>query len=157
MNIIKGTLTATNSFIAVIVARFNHFINDKLLEGAIDSLERIGQILKNNITVIWVPGVYELPLIIKILAKSKKYDAIIALGTIIRGNTKHFKYLSNDCISSISSIGINNEIPIALGILTTENIEQAIERSGSKLGNKGVEAALTALEMINVINKIKNK
>ncbi|MGP1930283.1 MAG: 6,7-dimethyl-8-ribityllumazine synthase [Arsenophonus sp. ET-YP4-MAG3] len=155
MKIIKGTIGAPKAHIAIVVARFNHFINKSLLEGAIDTLERIGQVIKENITVVWIPGAYELPLTIKILSETKKYDAIIALASIIRGETQHFKYVIGECITGLSSITIKNNIPVAFGILTIENIEQAIERAGTKSGNKGADAALTALEMINIINLIK--
>ncbi|BFI91221.1 6,7-dimethyl-8-ribityllumazine synthase [Enterobacterales bacterium endosymbiont of Anomoneura mori] len=156
MKKIKVSFDSPNSKIAIIVSRFNEFINKSLLNGSIDILKRIGKILDNNITIIWVPGAFEIPLITQILANSKKYNAIIALGTIIKGETPHFKYISNSTISSISNVILKTEIPIIFGILTTDNIEQAINRSGIKLGNKGSEAALNALEMINIINNIKN-
>ncbi|MGP1939536.1 MAG: 6,7-dimethyl-8-ribityllumazine synthase [Arsenophonus sp. ET-DL9-MAG3] len=155
MKIIKGTIAAPKARIAIAVARFNHFINNTLLEGAIDTLERIGRVIKENITVVWIPGAYELPLTIKILAETKKYDAIIALASVIRGETQHFKYVIGECITGLSNITIKNNIPVSFGVLTVENIEQAIERAGTKSGNKGADAALTALEMVNIINLIK--
>ncbi|MFP3019505.1 MAG: 6,7-dimethyl-8-ribityllumazine synthase [Arsenophonus sp.] len=155
MNIIKGSVAAPRSRIAIVAARFNNFISNRLLEGAIDTLERIGQVVTENITVVWVPGAYELPLIIKTLVEMKKYDAIVALATIIRGETPHFEYLSSECSAGLSNVSMRSNIPVAFGILTTNNIEQAIERAGTKAGNKGVDAALAALEMINIIHLIK--
>ncbi|MBC8944874.1 MULTISPECIES: 6,7-dimethyl-8-ribityllumazine synthase [Xenorhabdus] len=155
MNIIKGVVAAPEARIAIAIARFNNFINDSLLEGAVDALERIGQVSSDNITVVWVPGAYELPLTVKALAESEKYDAVIALGTVIRGGTAHFEYVAGECSSGLSSVAMSSDIPVTFGVLTTENIEQAIERAGTKAGNKGAEAALTALEMINVIKAIK--
>ncbi|MBI6548809.1 6,7-dimethyl-8-ribityllumazine synthase [Xenorhabdus lircayensis] len=155
MNVIKGVVAAPEARIAIAIARFNNFINDSLLEGAVDALERIGQVSPDNITVVWVPGAYELPLAAKALAESKKYDAVIALGTVIRGGTAHFEYVAGECSSGLSSVAMSSDIPVTFGVLTTENIEQAIERAGTKAGNKGAEAALTALEMINVIKAIK--
>ncbi|UDG80605.1 6,7-dimethyl-8-ribityllumazine synthase [Candidatus Hartigia pinicola] len=155
MDIIKGMVIASKARVAIVVSRFNNFINDSLLNGAIDTLERIGQVSNDNITVVWVPGAYELPLTVKILAATKKYNAIIALGTVIRGCTSHFKFIASECSAGLSHIGINSEVPITFGVLITENIEQAFERAGTKAGNKGSEAALTALEMINIIKAIK--
>ncbi|AMA64822.1 6,7-dimethyl-8-ribityllumazine synthase [Candidatus Arsenophonus lipoptenae] len=155
MKVIKCKLVASKARVAIIVARFNNFINNSLLEGAIDTLERIGQVTSENITVVWIPGAYELPLSTKILVETKKYDAIIALASIIRGATQHFKYIATQCSTSITDISIKHNIPVAFGVLMIDNIEQAIERAGTKLGNKGVDAALAALEMINVIQEIK--
>ena len=118
-------------------------------------MKRIGQVSDDNITVVWVPGAYELPLATRALAESGKYDAVVALGTVIRGGTAHFEFVAGECSSGLSSVAMNSEIPVAFGVLTTESIEQAIERAGTKAGNKGAEAALTALEMINVIKAIK--
>ncbi|WMC18876.1 MAG: 6,7-dimethyl-8-ribityllumazine synthase [Enterobacteriaceae bacterium PSpicST2] len=157
MKIINGSFSSININIAIIVSRFNEFINKSLLNGSIEILKRIGKISDNNITIVWVPGVYEIPLIVQLLANSKKYNAIITLGTIIKGDTKHFNYISNAIISSISNVMLKTEIPVILGILTTDNIEQAINRSGCKSGNKGIEAAFNALEMISIINIINKK
>ncbi|MGP1947319.1 MAG: 6,7-dimethyl-8-ribityllumazine synthase [Arsenophonus sp. NC-PG7-MAG3] len=156
MKIIKGTVAAPKASIAIVVARFNHFINSNLLEGAIDTLERIGQVSKENIMVVWVPGAYELPLTIKTLVETKKYDAIIALATVIRGATPHFEYIAGECSAGLSNIAMTSSTPIAFGVLTTEDIKQAIERAGTKAGNKGADAALGALEMVNVIQAIKD-
>ncbi|MGP1956911.1 MAG: 6,7-dimethyl-8-ribityllumazine synthase [Arsenophonus sp. NC-PE1-MAG3] len=155
MKIIKGTVAAPKASIVIVVARFNHFINSNLLEGAIDTLERIGQVAKENITIVWVPGAYELPLTIKTLVETKKYDAVIALATIIRGATPHFEYVAGECSAGLSNIAMTNSIPVAFGVLTTKDIKQAIERAGTKAGNKGADAALGALEMVNVIQAIK--
>ncbi|CAL4324358.1 6,7-dimethyl-8-ribityllumazine synthase [Buchnera aphidicola] len=155
MILIETGVSSKDSLISIIISRFNEFINQNLLNGTIDTLKRIGKVKEENILVIKVPGAYELPLIAKNIANLKKYNAIIALGTIIKGNTSHFKYISREVSSGLAKVSLKNNIPIAFGILTTENIEQAIERSGSKMGNKGVEAALCALEMINIIKKIK--
>ncbi|MBF0691096.1 6,7-dimethyl-8-ribityllumazine synthase [Providencia alcalifaciens] len=157
MNVIKGVVAAPKARIAIAIARFNNFINDSLLDGAVDALERIGQVAQDNITVVWVPGAYELPLTVKALVETKKYDAVIALGTVIRGGTAHFEFVAGECSSGLSQVAMNSEVPVTFGVLTTENIEQAIERAGTKAGNKGAEAALTALEMINVIKAVKGK
>ncbi|CAL4324124.1 6,7-dimethyl-8-ribityllumazine synthase [Buchnera aphidicola] len=155
MNILKSSIVSKNASIAIIIARFNDFINNHLLNGAIDTLIRIGQVKKENIFISYVPGTYEIPIIAKILCKKKKYDSIIALGTIIKGNTPHYKSIANPIFSNLSYLSIKNEIPILIGILITKTIEQAIERAGTKLGNKGSEAAISALEMVNLIKKIK--
>lgn len=156
MNIIEGVVAAPNARVAIAIARFNHFINDSLLEGALDALKRIGQVKEENVTVVWVPGAYELPLAVRALANSQKYDAVVALGTVIRGGTAHFEFVAGECSSGLSHVAMNSDIPVAFGVLTTESIEQAIERAGTKAGNKGAEAALTALEMINVLHSIKS-
>lgn len=156
MNVIEGIVAAPQARIAITIARFNDFINDSLLDGAIDALKRIGQVSDSNITVVWVPGAYELPLAAQTLADTGKYDAIIALGTVIRGGTAHFEYVAGGASTGLSGVAINSKIPVSFGVLTTENIEQAIERAGTKAGNKGAEAAMTALEMINVIKAIRS-
>ncbi|CAJ0993157.1 6,7-dimethyl-8-ribityllumazine synthase [Pantoea sp. Nvir] len=155
MKIIQASVAAPEANVGIVIARFNNFINNSLLDGAIDALKRIGQVKDENITIIWVPGAYELPLAARILTNSGKYDAIVVLGTVIRGGTDHFKYVAGEASSSIANLAITSEVPVTFGILTTENIEQAIERAGTKKGNKGTEAALTALEMINVLKAIK--
>lgn len=155
MQVIEGQVAAPHAKVAIIVARFNHFINDSLVEGAIDALKRIGQVEDENITVIKVPGAFEIPLTVKAVAESKKYDAMVALGTVIRGSTAHFDYVAGESSSGILSTSLAHSIPVGFGILTTENIEQAVERAGTKAGNKGAEAALTALEMYNTLNSIK--
>ncbi|KAA9000091.1 6,7-dimethyl-8-ribityllumazine synthase [Affinibrenneria salicis] len=155
MNVIEGVVATPGARVAIAIARFNHFINDSLLEGAVDALKRIGQVGDDDITVVWVPGAYELPLAVRALADSGRYDAVVALGTVIRGGTAHFEYVAGECSSGLSQVAVSSTIPVAFGVLTTESIEQAIERAGTKAGNKGAEAALTALEMINVLKAIK--
>ncbi|WP_395480038.1 6,7-dimethyl-8-ribityllumazine synthase [Candidatus Curculioniphilus buchneri] len=154
MNLIKSLVAAPDARCAIVIARFNNFINDNLLNGALDILDRFGQVKNENITVVWVPGAYELPLTTSVLANSRQYDAIIALGTIIRGSTTHFERIACECISGLTTVALKHSMPVACGVLTTNSIEQAIERAGTKLGNKGAEAALTALEMINVLKFI---
>ncbi|QCI18980.1 6,7-dimethyl-8-ribityllumazine synthase [Buchnera aphidicola] len=156
MNIIQSGITNETASIAIIISRFNQFINNHLLSGALDTLTRIGQIKEENILKIYVPGAHEIPIVANYIAKFKKYNAIIAIGTIIKGNTDHFKYIANDTYKNLSKISIKYLIPITMAILTTNNLEESIERSGLKMGNKGSEAALAALEMINVIEKLKN-
>ena len=139
MNVIEGVVATPNARVAIAIARFNNFINDSLLEGAIDALKRIGQVTDDNITVVWVPGAYELPLVANVLAKTNRYDAVIALGTVIRGGTAHFEYVAGEASSGLASVAMNSDIPVAFGVLTTESIEQAIERAGTKAGNKGAD------------------
>lgn len=155
MKVLEGQLSAPNAKIAVVVARFNHFINDSLVDGAVDALKRVGQVKEENITLVKVPGAYELPLAVRRLADTKKFDAIVALGTVIRGGTAHFEYVAGEASSGLGQVALNSDIPVAFGVLTTENIEQAIERAGTKAGNKGAEAALVALEMVNLLDQIK--
>lgn len=155
MNIIEGYLQADMAKIAIVVSRFNRVINNNLLEGSIDVLKRMGNVQNKNITIIWVPGTYELPLAVQAVSISNTYDAAIALGTIIKGVTRHFEFIARSCSFGLSKISIYNKFPIGLGILTTDNTEQAIERSGIK-NNKGSEAAVSVLEMINIL-KILNK
>ena len=154
MKVLEGAVAAPNAKIAIAIARFNSFINESLLEAAIDALKRLGQVKQENITVVRAPGAYELPLVARRLAESKKFDAIVALGTVIRGGTAHFEYVAGEASSGLGKVAMEAEIPVAFGVLTTENIEQAIERAGTKAGNKGAEAALTALEMVNLLQQI---
>ncbi|KIE63901.1 6,7-dimethyl-8-ribityllumazine synthase [Candidatus Riesia pediculischaeffi] len=154
---IQGSLSCSDSVkIAIIVSRFNRFINDNLLNGAVDILRRIGGLKKENISVVEVPGAYEIPLVVKILSESGKYQSIITIATIIKGETKHFEYICNSCNVEIPKISMEYNIPISCGILVAENIDQAIARSGLKMGNKGSDAALVSLEMINLVKKISN-
>ncbi len=155
MKTIEAAVATPDARVAIAIARFNHFINNSLLEGAVDALKRIGQVKDDNITVVWVPGAYELPITARALAKTGKHDAVIALGTVIRGGTAHFEYVAGEASSGLGNVALDTDIPVAFGVLTTESIEQAIERAGTKAGNKGAEAALTALEMINVLKAIK--
>ncbi|WP_443091482.1 6,7-dimethyl-8-ribityllumazine synthase [Basfia succiniciproducens] len=154
MKVLEGGLAAPNAKVAVVVARFNSFINDSLVEGAVDALKRIGQVKDENITLVRVPGAYELPLAVRRLADSKKYDTIVALGTVIRGGTAHFEYVAGGASNGIGHVSLESNVPVAFGVLTTENIEQAIDRAGTKSGNKGAEAALVALEMVNLLAQI---
>lgn len=154
MKIIEGGLAAPQAKIAIVISRFNSFINEQLLAGAIDTLKRTGQVEEDNITVVRLPGAVELPLVAKRVAASKKYDAIIALGTVIRGGTPHFEFVANECNKGLAQVSLDYDIPVAFGVLTTDSIDQAIERAGTKMGNKGSEAALSALEMVNVMAEI---
>lgn len=154
MKILEGAVAAPNAKIAVVIARFNSFINESLRDGAVDALKRFGQVKDENITLVYAPGAYELPLVARRLADSKKFDAIVALGTVIRGGTAHFEYVAGEASSGLGQVAMQAEIPVAFGVLTTENIEQAIERAGTKAGNKGAESALVALEMINLLTAI---
>ena len=152
-NIYQGNLVATNLKVAVVVARFNEFITSKLLGGAKDALIRHGA-QEADIHTIWVPGAFESPLIAQKAAQSGKYDAIICLGTVIRGSTPHFDYVCAEVSKGVAQTSLKFNIPVAFGVLTTENIEQAIERAGTKAGNKGFDAAITAIEMANLMRVI---
>ncbi|MGX4670361.1 6,7-dimethyl-8-ribityllumazine synthase [Cerasibacillus sp. JNUCC 74] len=151
--VLQGNLVGTDLRIGIVVARFNEFITKKLLEGAEDALIRHG-VANEAITVAWVPGAYEIPLIAKNMAIQKEYDAIIALGTVIRGATPHFDYVCNEAAKGVSQVTLQANKPVIFGILTTETIEQAIERAGTKAGNKGAEAATAAIEMANLLRNI---
>lgn len=157
MNVIEaGYITNKKFKVSIVISRFNNSITKLLLDGAVDTLNRNG-ISEENIDVVWVPGAFEIPLIAQKMANLKKYDAIITLGCIIKGATSHYDYICNTVSNNIAQIGLQNKIPIIFGILTTENIEQAIERSGTKLGNKGNTSALDAIEMINLNDLINKK
>ena len=153
MNTLEGNLIAEGMKIAIVASRFNEIITNKLLGGAINSFLRHGG-NENDITVAWVPGAFEIPLIAKKMAASKKYDAVVCLGAVIRGATPHFDMVANETTKGIAAVGLQSEVPVVFGVLTTDNIEQAVERAGSKAGNKGFEAATTAIEMHNLIKKI---
>lgn len=155
MNIIEGNIRATGKKFALVVARFNSFVVESLVDGALDALERHGEVNEQDITLVRVPGAYELPLAAQKLAQSKKYDAIIALGAVIRGGTPHFDFVAGECNKGLAQVSLQYSIPVAFGVITTDSIEQAIERSGTKAGNKGAEAAVTALEMVNVVANIE--
>ncbi|MDP0269910.1 6,7-dimethyl-8-ribityllumazine synthase [Glaesserella parasuis] len=150
MAIITGNLVATELKFGIVCARFNDFINDKLLSGAIDTLVRHGA-SESDIDTAWVPGAFEIPLVAKKMAESGKYDAVICLGTVIRGSTTHYDYVCNEAAKGIGAVSLQTGVPVIFGVLTTENIEQAIERAGTKAGNKGSECALGAIEMVNVL------
>lgn len=148
-NLIEGKLDAAGFKFAVVVSRFNSFICDRLLEGALDTLKRHGADEK-DLTVVKVPGAFEIPLVTKKLAESKKYDALICLGAVIRGGTPHFEYVSSEVSKGVASASLDSGVPVAFGVLTTDSVEQAIERAGTKAGNKGGEAAMGAIEMANL-------
>lgn len=152
-NIIEGMLTVTNEKFCIIVARFNEFIGSKLLSGAVDELIRHG-VKEKNIDIMWVPGAFEIPLVAKKAAKSKKYSAIITLGAVIKGSTGHYDYVCAEVSKGVASVGLETGIPVIFGVLTCDNIEQAIERAGTKAGNKGADAAKSAIEMTNLLSKI---
>ena len=149
-NMIEGNLKADGKKFAIVVARFNSFISEKLLEGAVDTLIRSGA-LDTDIDVARVPGAFEIPLIAKKMATSQKYDAVICLGVVIRGATPHFDVVVNEVSKGSAQVGLETGVPVLFGVLTTETIEQAIERSGTKAGNKGAEVAVAAIEMANLI------
>uniref|UniRef100_A0A7C4JT37 6,7-dimethyl-8-ribityllumazine synthase n=1 Tax=Thermodesulfobacterium geofontis TaxID=1295609 RepID=A0A7C4JT37_9BACT len=151
--VLEGIYEGEGVKIGIVVSRFNIFITQKLLEGALDTLRR-HKVSEENIYITWVPGAFEIPLIAKKLAETKKFDAILCLGTIIRGATPHFEYIAAETSKGIAQVMLETGIPVIFGILTTDTIEQAIERAGTKAGNKGAEAALAALEMVNLIKKI---
>ncbi|VBB07930.1 6 7-dimethyl-8-ribityllumazine synthase [Lucifera butyrica] len=148
--ILEGQLIAKNLKVGIVVARFNEFITGKLLTGALDALTRHGM-PEDNITVAWVPGAFEIPLIAKKMADSKQYDAVICLGTVIRGSTSHYDYVCAEVSKGVAHVALDSGIPVIFGVLTTENIEQAIERAGTKAGNKGFDAAVAAIEMANLL------
>ena len=150
---IEGQLAVRGVRIALLVSRFNSFIVESLLSGAVDTLKRHGA-EERELQIVRVPGAYEMPIAAKRLAASQRYDAIIALGAVIRGGTPHFEYVAGECTKGLSQVSLQHDIPIAFGVLTVDSIEQAIERAGSKAGNKGAEAALSAIEMINVLREI---
>jgi 6,7-dimethyl-8-ribityllumazine synthase len=155
MNIIEGNIRATGKKFALVVSRFNSFVVESLVDGALDALERHGEVNDQDITLVRVPGAYELPIAAKKLAELNKYDAIIALGAVIRGGTPHFEFVAGECNKGLAQVSLEYGIPISFGVITTDSIEQAIERSGTKAGNKGVDAALSALEMVNVLANIE--
>lgn len=156
MKIYEGKLVAENTRVGIVVARFNEFITSKLLGGAVDTLKRHG-VAEDMIDTAWVPGAFEIPLIAKKMADSGKYDAVICLGAIIRGSTSHYDLVCNETSKGIAQVSLNSNIPVMFGVITTENIEQAIERAGSKAGNKGSECAEGAIEMINLIREIETE
>ena len=153
MNILEGKWIAEGQKIAIVAGRFNEIITNKLLGGAVDAFKRHGG-EEENIDLAWVPGAFEIPLVAKKLAESKKYDAVICLGAVIRGATPHFDMVANETTKGIAAAGLQTGVPIIFGVLTTDNIEQAVERAGSKAGNKGFEAVTTAIEMVNLMKQI---
>ncbi|WP_249872681.1 6,7-dimethyl-8-ribityllumazine synthase [Oceanobacillus saliphilus] len=150
-----GNVVGTDLKIGIVVARFNEFITGKLLDGALDTLKRHG-VNEENIDTAWVPGAFELPLIAHKMANNDTYDAVITLGTVIRGSTPHFDFVCNEAAKGVSNASLQTGKPVIFGVLTTETIEQAIERAGTKAGNKGADAAVTAIEMANMVRELEN-
>ncbi|HEY0635603.1 MAG TPA: 6,7-dimethyl-8-ribityllumazine synthase [Gammaproteobacteria bacterium] len=148
----EGMLTVSGAHFGVVVGRFNSFVVESLLDGALDTLKRHGA-KEKDIEIVRVPGAFEIPLMAKRMAASKRFDAVIALGAVIRGGTPHFEYVAGECTKGLASVMMEFDIPVAFGVLTVDTIEQAIERAGTKAGNKGVEATLSAIEMVNVLNQ----
>ena len=153
MRTFEGKFDGRDVKIAIVAGRFNEFITSKLVGGALDVLKR-NDVSEENIDIAWVPGAFEIPLIAKKLANTQKYDAIITLGAVIKGSTPHFDYVCAEVSKGISQISLQSELPVIFGVLTTNNIEEAIERAGTKAGNKGADAAFSAIEMINLIKEI---
>lgn len=153
MKTYEGKLTAEGLKFGIVIGRFNEFIGGKLLSGALDALKRHG-VDEENIEIAWVPGAFEIPLIAKKMAKLDKYDAVICLGAVIKGSTPHFDYVSSEVSKGIASVSLDTEVPVIFGVLTTDTIEQAIERAGTKAGNKGYDAAVTAIEMANLLKQL---
>lgn len=151
--IIEGDFSASTAKFTIVVSRFNGYIVEGLLSGAVDTLKRHG-VNENNITVVRVPGAFELPLVVKKVAQKGDVDAVIALGTVIRGGTPHFEYVAGECAGGLARVALDAELPVSFGVLTTDTIEQAIERSGTKAGNKGVDAAMSALEMVSLMRNL---
>jgi 6,7-dimethyl-8-ribityllumazine synthase len=154
MNIIEGKLDAKGLRFGIVIGRFNEFISGKLLAGCLDGLKRHGA-EEEQIDVVWSPGSFEIPLLAKRLATSNKYDAVICLGAVIRGATPHFDYVAAEVSKGVAHVGLETGVPVIFGVLTTDNIEQAIERAGTKSGNKGFDAALAAMEMANLMKEIR--
>lgn len=155
-NIIEGKITGRGLKFAIVVSRFNEFITSKLLGGALDTLRR-HETNEDDIDVIWVPGAFEIPLLAKKLASSGKYNAVICLGAVIRGSTTHYDYVCNEVSKGIAAVGLSTGVPTIFGVVTTENIEQAIERAGTKAGNKGSDAAVSAMEMANLLKTLEQQ
>ena len=154
INVIEGKLVADGIKVGIVASRFNEFIVSKLVSGALDGLKR-HDVKEEDIDIAWVPGAFEIPLIADKMAKSKKYDAVICLGTVIRGATSHYDYVCNEVSKGIAQVSLNTGIPVLFGVVTTENIEQAIERAGTKAGNKGYDCALSAIEMVQLIKEVE--
>ena len=153
MKTFEGSLVAGKMKVGIVAARFNEFITGKLLSGALDGLSRHG-VEGDDIDVAWVPGAFEIPLIASKMAKSGKYDAVICLGAVIRGSTSHYDYVCAEVSKGIATVSLNSDVPVMFGVLTTDTIEQAIERAGTKAGNKGADVALAALEMVNLLAQL---
>lgn len=154
MNVFEGKVVSEGMKVGIVASRFNEFIVSKLVAGAQDALVR-HDVKEEDIDLAWVPGAFEIPLIASKMAKSGKYDAVIALGAVIRGSTTHYDYVCSEVSKGIANVSLNSDIPVMFGVITTENIEQAIERAGTKAGNKGYDCALGAIEMVNLIRNIE--
>jgi len=152
-NVIKADLMAKGKKFAVVISRFNEFISSKLLEGCLDTLVRHGA-QESGVDVVWVPGAFEIPLVALKMAKSKKYDAVVCLGTVIRGATPHFEFVASEAAKGVAKVSLDTNTPCKFGVITADNLEQAIERAGTKDGNKGRDAALSAIEMANIYEKV---
>ena len=155
MRVLEGKVVAQGIRVGIVAARFNEFITSKLVGGALDGLKR-HDVKEEDIDVAWVPGAFEIPLIASKMAKSKKYDAVICVGAVIRGSKSHYDYVCSEVSKGIANVSLNSDIPVMFGVLTTDNIEQAIERAGSKAGNKGYECATGAIEMVNLIRALES-
>lgn len=155
MRVLEGKVVAQGIRVGIVAARFNEFITSKLVGGALDGLKR-HDVKEEDIDVAWVPGAFEIPLIASKMAKSKKYDAVICVGAVIRGSTSHYDYVCSEVSKGIANVSLNSDIPVMFGVLTTDNIEQAIERAGSKAGNKGYECATGAIDMVNLIRALES-
>ncbi|MGR9085518.1 MAG: 6,7-dimethyl-8-ribityllumazine synthase [Gammaproteobacteria bacterium] len=153
VNVIEGNLSAQGGKFCIVASRFNSFIVEQLQAGAIDALIRHGA-SETDIDLVKAPGAFELPMVVQRIAAAKKYDAIIAIGAVIRGGTPHFEYVAGECVKGIASVSLKYDVPVSFGVLTVDTIEQAIERAGTKAGNKGAEAALSAIEMVSLFNKM---
>ncbi|OFI06296.1 6,7-dimethyl-8-ribityllumazine synthase [Clostridium acetireducens DSM 10703] len=152
MRVYEGKLVADKIRVGIVAARFNEFITSKLISGALDCLKRHGA-SEENIELVWVPGAFEIPMTAKKMVKTNNYDAVICLGAVIRGATSHFEFVSSEVSKGVASVGLETEVPVIFGVLTTDTIEQAIERAGTKAGNKGYDAAMTAIEMANLMGE----
>ncbi|MBA2124199.1 6,7-dimethyl-8-ribityllumazine synthase [bacterium Unc6] len=153
MKTIEGNLIGKGKRFGIVASRFNDFITKKLIEGAVDALIRHG-VVETDISLVWVPGAFEIPVLALSMAKSKKFDAVVCLGTIIRGGTGHFEYIANECAKGIAFVSLQTGLPCIFGVITADSIEQAVERAGTKQGNKGADAAISAIEMVNLLEKI---
>lgn len=151
---IEGDFSATTARIALVVGRFNSFVVESLVDGAVDTLKRHG-VSESNLTIVRAPGAFEIPLAVQKVAQSGEYDAVVALGAVIRGGTPHFEYVAGECVKGLGQISLTTGVPVAFGVLTVDTIEQAVERSGTKAGNKGEEAALSALEMVSLLRNLE--
>jgi 6,7-dimethyl-8-ribityllumazine synthase len=152
-NVIEGVFKADGKKFAIVAGRFNSFITEKLIDGAVDALKRHG-VSDDAITLAWTPGAFEIPLVVQKMAASGKYDAVLALGCVIRGGTPHFDYVAGEAAKGVGQVTLQTGVPVLFGILTTDTIEQAIERAGTKAGNKGVDAAMAAIEMVDLMGKL---